>query len=144
MMAPPPGSTPMKKPRKDPLSTDAQHLRQSSLVGRSPLKEVLKISLISEASRLMSTSEIPKSPMATTTKSNPSSKRETPKVNRVAPWTGSMPTVPSKSPRVAIASPLIMDSSERYTAIIQPSRTSEKYSGGPNLRAKEASEGATR
>ena len=37
-MAPPPGSTPMKKPRKDPRNTGAQHCRQSWRLGSKPFE----------------------------------------------------------------------------------------------------------
>ena len=112
-MAPPPGSTPIKNPKKDPLATDAQQARQSAHVGSSPFREVLKISLFSGASRFSRTSEIPKSPMATTTKSKPSCNREMPNVNRVTPSTGSSPTEPSKSPIPIMAIPFTVDSPER-------------------------------
>ena len=41
-MAPPPGSTPMKKPRTEPRSTEPQHCRQSSTGGEQPLERRLE------------------------------------------------------------------------------------------------------
>ncbi|EKD41082.1 MAG: hypothetical protein ACD_74C00054G0001 [uncultured bacterium] len=104
---------------------------------------VLKTSRISGVSILHSISEIPKRPITTTTKSKPSTSFDKPKVNRCAPKTGSIPTVPSRRPATHIMRPLITDSSERYTAISNPRMTNEKYSGVPNLSANAASEGAT-
>ena len=113
MIAPPPGKTPMKKPRTEPRNTDAQHWRQSSSVGSSPLSDVLNTSRFSGASRLHRISAIPKRPIAITTKSTPSISRLTPKVKRGIPSTGSRPTVPKRRPRAPIISPLRTDSSEK-------------------------------
>jgi hypothetical protein len=56
---------------------------------------------------------------------------------------GSMPTMPSMSPSVAMARDLSMDPPLMYASTRRPRSRSAKFSGGPRRRAKAARGGAS-
>ena len=81
--------------------------------------------------------------MMTTTKSMPVCSAVTPKVKRIAPDCGSMPTVAIISPRHIESSPFSIASFEMAAVAASAKHMSMKYSGGPNLSAKRATGTAT-
>ena len=86
-----------------------------------------------------STSDSPNRPTTIATKLTPSSSRDSPKVNRGAPATGSIPTMAISSPRTPEISARTMDRPARATSSDSPTSTSAKNSGGPIFRPSEPS-----
>ena len=81
-------------------------------------------------------SEMPKSPITSGTSPTPSISSVIPKVKRVLPETVSVPTVPAMIPKQAIMSERIIEAPVRKLRTTMPMHMREKYSGGPNFRAK--------
>jgi hypothetical protein len=79
---------------------------------------------------------MPKKPMTTGTNRMPSSSEVMPKSNRGAPSIGSMPTKEKIRPTTPITRALVSDFPASAITRESPTRINEKYSGGPNLRAK--------
>jgi hypothetical protein len=80
-------------------------------------------------------SETPNIPMITATRSNPPAMLTDPKVKRSTPLTTSMPTVETQMPAVIIMKALSIEPPTMKIVTTKPRTISEKYSGGPNLRA---------
>ena len=85
----------------------------------------------------------PNSPIATVTTPMPSVSSGMPKANRATPELTSVPTMPSRRPRMIIAIAFSSDPCASTTAPISPSTISEKYSAGPNFSASSDSGIAT-
>ena len=84
---------------------------------------------------------MPKRPMTSGTSPTPSSNSGILKLNRAIPDILSRPMVPTTRPKAAIIKARIMEAEVRKVKIINPRTIKEKYSGGPNFRAKSTSGG---
>ena len=82
---------------------------------------------------------MPKMPMASTAKSMPSARNGRPKVMRSSPVSRSVPTVESSTPTRIIATAFRIEPWASTTAKTRPMIISEKYSVGPNRRARPVS-----
>ena len=81
----------------------------------------------------------PNMPTAIDTKSSPSNRSGAPKVKRCRPVWMSVPTSPSMSPMITMASALATEPRAITTAATSPSTIREKYSAAPNVMASAVS-----
>ena len=130
------------KPITEPRAIGQRAARQSSRDGS--IRPILSMTGCAVPMlQVASTSPRPNSATARTINSMPSRSQSCPKLSRGTPVWESMPTVESSRPATPIASPLITESPTTARQV-RPSRTSAKYSGGPNAKAKPARAGASK
>ena len=129
-----PGIMPSSVPTNEPRSTGAQDRFMSSRDGISEPTGAALVGPFDWSSELR-ISLTPNRPIATGTMLMPASSEVTPKVNRGAPTTGSIPTNEIISPKVADIRPRISDRPASAATSERPIISSAKNSGGPKPRA---------
>ena len=140
MVAPAPGSTPLKKPMPVPRRIGIIERRHSSRVShRLPDMRMISDRPLSRSSRPENTSAIANRPTTTTMKPMPSCSSGRSKVKRCCPLCRSMPMVANISPRNIDSRPLASDGPVSAATEVIANSISVKYSAGPNLSAKPAS-----
>ena len=139
-----PGIVPRKKPTPVALRIGKMESLQSCNVGKSPLIFVSKISCFIYVSRLTKISDTPKRPITACTRPMPSMREGRLKVKRLIPAFWSIPIVPKATPKTAMIIPLIIEPVAMKMRRAKEKIIKEKYSGGPNLRAKLDNMGAKR
>ena len=118
---------------------------QSTFVGRSSRKRTaIGDCVFSFCSAITRSSATPNMPIAIGTRSIPCESLRKPKVKRLVPDIGSMPMVLSARPAATITNARDSEESVSRERVINPSKHSAKYSGGPNVKATLDSRGPTK
>ena len=127
MTGPAPGMIPAMKPMKEPRAIGRADLFQSSLLGKRFLIFSMRMDRVMVVSRPERTSATPNRPMATGMRPIPSRKLGIPKTKRCFPVIGSIPTIPTRRPRITI----------RKLSMTEPSRQIGKQGEAEEHEGKE-------